>query len=62
MNNQAVFGFVLEYVTDLEAARRFYVEVLGLDRAGNGSRARSQIRRLRRKQRATFEMLKQGGG
>ena len=31
MNNQAVFGFVLEYVTNLEAARRFYVEVLGLE-------------------------------
>jgi catechol 2,3-dioxygenase-like lactoylglutathione lyase family enzyme len=25
------FGFVLEYVTDVEAARRFYVEVLGLE-------------------------------
>lgn len=25
------FGFVLEYVTDIEAARRFYVDVLGLE-------------------------------
>jgi catechol 2,3-dioxygenase-like lactoylglutathione lyase family enzyme len=24
------FGFVLEYVTDIEAAQRFYVDVLGL--------------------------------
>ena len=30
MNNKAKFGFVLEYVTDIEAAKRFYVEVLGL--------------------------------
>ena len=25
------FGFVVEYVTDMEAARRFYVDVLGLE-------------------------------
>jgi catechol 2,3-dioxygenase-like lactoylglutathione lyase family enzyme len=25
-----MFGFVIEYVKDIEAARRFYVEVLGL--------------------------------
>ena len=31
MNNKAKFGFVLEYVTDIEAAKRFYVEVLGLE-------------------------------
>jgi len=31
MTNQPKFGFVLEYVTDIEAARRFYVEVLGLE-------------------------------
>ena len=31
MSNKAKFGFVLEYVTDIEAARRFYVEVLGLE-------------------------------
>ncbi len=30
MNNQPQFGFVLEYVTDIEVAKRFYVEVLGL--------------------------------
>ncbi len=30
MSNQPVFGFILEYVTDIEAARRFYVDVLGL--------------------------------
>ena len=29
MINQPKFGFVLEYVTDIEAAKRFYVEVLG---------------------------------
>ena len=27
---KAKFGFVLEYVKDIEAAKRFYVEVLGL--------------------------------
>jgi len=31
MNNKSKFGFVLEYVTDMEAAKRFYVEVLGLE-------------------------------
>jgi predicted enzyme related to lactoylglutathione lyase len=30
MSNKAKFGFVLEYVTDIEAVQRFYVEVLGL--------------------------------
>lgn len=25
------FGFALEYVTDIEAAKRFYVDVLGLE-------------------------------
>lgn len=31
MSNKPKFGFYLEYVTDIEAARRFYVEVLGLE-------------------------------
>ena len=31
MNNKPEFGFVLEYVTDIEAAKRFYVEVLHLE-------------------------------
>lgn len=31
MSNKARFGFVLEYVTDIEAAKRFYVDVLGLE-------------------------------
>ena len=31
MSNKPEFGFVLEYVTDIEAAKRFYVEVLGLE-------------------------------
>ncbi len=31
MSEQLKFGFVLEYVTDVEAATRFYVEVLGLE-------------------------------
>jgi predicted enzyme related to lactoylglutathione lyase len=31
MSNKAKFGFVLEYVSDIEAAKRFYVEVLGLE-------------------------------
>ena len=31
MSNRPKFGFVLEYVTDIEAARRFYVDVLGLE-------------------------------
>jgi catechol 2,3-dioxygenase-like lactoylglutathione lyase family enzyme len=30
MSNNARFGFVLEYVADIEAARRFYVDELGL--------------------------------
>jgi len=30
MNNQPTFGFVVEYVTDIEASRNFYVNVLGL--------------------------------
>ncbi len=29
MNINPKFGFVVEYVTDIEAAQRFYVEVLG---------------------------------
>ena len=31
MTTRARFGFVLEYVSDLEAVKRFYVEVLGLE-------------------------------
>ena len=31
MNNKPEFGFILEYVSDIEAAKRFYVEVLGLE-------------------------------
>jgi len=31
MNNTPRFGFVIEYVKDIEVARRFYVEVLGLE-------------------------------
>lgn len=31
MSTSTQFGFVIEYVTDIEAARRFYVEVLGLE-------------------------------
>ena len=31
MSNKPKFGFFLEYVTDIEAARRFYVEILGLE-------------------------------
>jgi predicted enzyme related to lactoylglutathione lyase len=31
MSQKPKFGFVLEYVTDIEAARRFYVDVLGLE-------------------------------
>lgn len=31
MSNKPEFGFVLEYVTDIEAAKRFYVEVVGLE-------------------------------
>src|SRR5579884_779583 len=30
MSIRARFGFVLEYVADVEAAKRFYVDVLGL--------------------------------
>jgi catechol 2,3-dioxygenase-like lactoylglutathione lyase family enzyme len=30
-SNKPQFGFVLEYVPDIEAAKRFYVEVLGLE-------------------------------
>ena len=30
MNTQLKFGFVIEYVADIEAARAFYVDVLGL--------------------------------
>ncbi len=30
MQQKPVFGFVLEYVTDIAAARRFYEEALGL--------------------------------
>ena len=31
MDKKPQFGFVLEYVTDIEAAKRFYVEVIGLE-------------------------------
>jgi catechol 2,3-dioxygenase-like lactoylglutathione lyase family enzyme len=31
MSIKPKFGFALEYVKDVEAAKRFYVEVLGLD-------------------------------
>lgn len=31
MNTRPQFGFALTYVTDLEAAKHFYVDVLGLD-------------------------------
>ncbi|MGD9891175.1 MAG: VOC family protein [Dehalococcoidia bacterium] len=30
MNSNPTFGFVIEYVPDVEAAKNFYVEVLGL--------------------------------
>src|SRR5512135_365373 len=30
MSSKPTFGFILQYVTDIEAARHFYVEVLGL--------------------------------
>ena len=30
MSNKPEFGFIVEYVTDIEAAKRFYVEILGL--------------------------------
>mgnify|MGYP001136601572 CR=1 FL=1 len=31
MTNQPQFGLALAYVTDIEAAKRFYVDVLGLE-------------------------------
>jgi catechol 2,3-dioxygenase-like lactoylglutathione lyase family enzyme len=31
MSSKPRFGFVVEYVTDIEAAKRFYVDVLGLE-------------------------------
>ncbi len=31
MSDKPEFGFVLEYVTDIEAAKRFYVEIIGLE-------------------------------
>lgn len=31
MSTKAEFGFYLEYVPDIEAAKRFYVDVLGLE-------------------------------
>ena len=31
MTTKPRFGFALEYVSDIEAAKRFYVEVLGLE-------------------------------
>jgi catechol 2,3-dioxygenase-like lactoylglutathione lyase family enzyme len=31
MTTKPRFGFALEYVSDIEAAKRFYVDVLGLD-------------------------------
>ena len=40
------FGFVLEYVKDIEAAKRFYVEVLGLQ-MNACKRLRSLMIRLR---------------
>ena len=30
MSNKPLFGFVVEYVNDVEAAKRFYVDILGL--------------------------------
>ena len=30
MHEQTRFGFVVEYVKEIEAAKRFYVDVLGL--------------------------------
>ncbi len=30
MSDLPEFGFILEYVTDIEAAQRFYVDILGL--------------------------------
>ncbi len=31
MSSRAKFGFILEYVTDVEAAKHFYEDVLGLE-------------------------------
>lgn len=31
MTNKPRFGFVLEYVSDIETARRFYADVMGLE-------------------------------
>jgi predicted enzyme related to lactoylglutathione lyase len=31
MTTKLKFGFIVEYVTDIEAAKRFYVDVLGLE-------------------------------
>ena len=31
MNNKPRFGFVVEYVKDIEAAKNFYIDVLGLE-------------------------------
>jgi predicted enzyme related to lactoylglutathione lyase len=31
MTDTPEFGFIIEYVTDIEAARRFYVDVIGLE-------------------------------
>ena len=31
MFNKPKFGFVIEYVTDIETAKRFYTDVLGLE-------------------------------
>lgn len=31
MSSKVRFGFVLEYVADVEAAKRFYVDLLGLE-------------------------------
>lgn len=31
MSSKPRFGFVVDYVTDMEAARRFYVDIMGLE-------------------------------
>ena len=31
MKNNPKFGFIVEYVKDIEVAKRFYIEVLGLE-------------------------------
>jgi len=31
VNDKPTFGFVVEYVKDIEASKRFYVDVLGLE-------------------------------